>query len=169
MGFQVMTEGRADQPSPAPTETGSTAARNGTARRNHREIGFQQNGRGAGQPEELLKHLIECATVHLQGSTVRPLQRTPETFEEVLLEVTIDTTKYALIRIRPQTVAHVSLSPRERAICKLVVKGLPNKSIGEILEISPWTVATHLRRIFTKLEVTSRTAMVARILEDKLL
>jgi two-component system, NarL family, nitrate/nitrite response regulator NarL len=57
----------------------------------------------------------------------------------------------------------------ELAIARLIAKGLPNKCIGDILEISPWTVATHLRRIFVKLGVTSRAAMVARLGEENLL
>ncbi|NJR74225.1 MAG: helix-turn-helix transcriptional regulator [Scytonema sp. CRU_2_7] len=62
-----------------------------------------------------------------------------------------------------------SLSPREKAIAKLVAQGLPNKLIGINLDISPWTVATHLRRIFVKLGVTSRTAMIARVFKENLL
>jgi len=34
-----------------------------------------------------------------------------------------------------------------------------------VLEISTWTVATHLRRIFAKVGVSSRAAMIARLLE----
>jgi DNA-binding CsgD family transcriptional regulator len=63
----------------------------------------------------------------------------------------------------------ISLSPRELEIVRLVAKGLPNKSIADILEISPWTVATHLRRIFTKLSVGTRAAMIARSIEMHLL
>lgn len=37
------------------------------------------------------------------------------------------------------------------------------------LDISPWTVSTHLRRIFVKLGVTSRAAMVAKLMEDNCL
>lgn len=63
----------------------------------------------------------------------------------------------------------ISLSPREKAIAQLVAQGLPNKCIGTQLHISPWTVATHLRRMFAKLNVTSRTAMICRLLQENLL
>jgi DNA-binding CsgD family transcriptional regulator len=45
----------------------------------------------------------------------------------------------------------------------MVAAGYPNKTIASILEISSWTVASHLRRIFIKLEVSSRAAMAARL------
>jgi two-component system nitrate/nitrite response regulator NarL len=63
----------------------------------------------------------------------------------------------------------VSLSPRELSIARLIAQGLPNKHISLVLEISPYTVATHLRRIFVKLGVSSRAAMVARLHEKRLL
>ena len=62
-----------------------------------------------------------------------------------------------------------SLSPREQEIVRMVAQGYPNKVIADVLEISTWTVGTHLRRIFAKLAVTSRAAMVARIMEQGLL
>lgn len=43
----------------------------------------------------------------------------------------------------------------------MVAKGYPNKTIAAVLEISGWTVNTHLRRIFAKLGVHNRAAMVA--------
>lgn len=61
------------------------------------------------------------------------------------------------------------LSPRELAIARLVARGLPNKAIGNLLDISPWTVATHLRRIFGKVQVSSRAAMVASLTRQNLL
>jgi DNA-binding CsgD family transcriptional regulator len=39
--------------------------------------------------------------------------------------------------------------------------------IASVLDISEWTVGTHLRRVFTKLEVNSRAAMVARLLGEE--
>jgi DNA-binding NarL/FixJ family response regulator len=40
--------------------------------------------------------------------------------------------------------------------------GKQNKHIAKQLKISEWTVSTHLRRIFAKLGVASRAAMVYR-------
>ena len=57
------------------------------------------------------------------------------------------------------------LSPREQEIVRMVAKGHPNKVIADVLNISSWTVCTHLRRIFAKLGVGSRAAMVAQLLE----
>ena len=45
----------------------------------------------------------------------------------------------------------------------MVAQGLTNSAIAGKLELSPWTVSTHLRRIFAKLDVTTRAAMVAVI------
>ncbi len=57
------------------------------------------------------------------------------------------------------------LSPREQEIARMVMKGYPNKTIAAVLDISVWTVGTHLRRIFTKLGVVNRAAMVAQLVE----
>lgn len=52
------------------------------------------------------------------------------------------------------------LTERELEIATLVALGRPNKQIADRLHISEWTVSTHLRRIFVKLGVRSRAAMV---------
>jgi DNA-binding CsgD family transcriptional regulator len=51
----------------------------------------------------------------------------------------------------------------------MVAQGYPNKTIASVLEISTFTVSSYLRRIFAKLGVNSRAAMVARLMEDHLL
>jgi len=56
-----------------------------------------------------------------------------------------------------------TLSPRERQIARLVADGATNRAIGSVLDISLWTVSTHLRRIFAKLGVGSRAEMVAQL------
>jgi DNA-binding NarL/FixJ family response regulator len=52
------------------------------------------------------------------------------------------------------------LTERELQIATLVASGHANKQIAKQLRISEWTVSTHLRRIFIKLHVDSRAAMV---------
>ena len=54
------------------------------------------------------------------------------------------------------------LTEREFQIARLVALGRLNKQIAHQLHISEWTVATHLRRIFAKLGVDTRAAMVYR-------
>ena len=54
------------------------------------------------------------------------------------------------------------LTPRELQIVALVAEGNVNKQIADVLRISEWTVSTHLRRIFAKLGVDTRAAMVSR-------
>ena len=56
-----------------------------------------------------------------------------------------------------------SLSSREIEILQMVSRGLTNKEIARVLQISQYTVRNHLNHISSKLEVTDRTeaAMVA--------
>lgn len=50
------------------------------------------------------------------------------------------------------------LTDREGEVLALLVQGLSNNEIGEELGVSPHTVKNHLRSIYSKLGVTSRTA-----------
>jgi DNA-binding CsgD family transcriptional regulator len=55
------------------------------------------------------------------------------------------------------------LSDRERDITALVARGLPTGEIARRLYLSPWTVKDHLKAIFDKVGVSSRTELVAAI------
>jgi DNA-binding CsgD family transcriptional regulator len=85
--------------------------------------------------------------------------------EEVLIDTEVDGARYLLVRMRRLEHNRIQLSPREQEIVRMVAKGHPNKVIADVLNISSWTVCTHLRRIFAKLGVGSRAAMVAQLLE----
>jgi DNA-binding CsgD family transcriptional regulator len=90
--------------------------------------------------------------------------------EEVLLDVQVDGVRGLLMRLPPQpSRLALVISPREGEIARMVARGYPNKTIAGVLEISTWTVGTYLRRIFAKLNVGSRAAMVARLMEEGLL
>ena len=60
----------------------------------------------------------------------------------------------------------VSLSDREREVLRLVVDGASNDEIGARLGISSRTVESHLRRLFERLAVASRTELAARALRE---
>ena len=62
----------------------------------------------------------------------------------------------------------MGLSRREAEILKLVAAGLSNPEIGQKLVISPRTVDAHLRSIFAKIEVTSRSAATRFAMEHNL-
>jgi len=53
-----------------------------------------------------------------------------------------------------------NLTARELQIVQLVATGHSNKLISKHLQISEWTVSSHLRRIFLKLGVETRAQMV---------
>lgn len=88
--------------------------------------------------------------------------------EEIVLDVEVDGERWCLTRcvVEPVQGPPPALSPREQEIARMVAKGYANKSIASVLDISSWTVSSHLRRIYAKLGVSSRAAMVARLLEN---
>ncbi|MFA6470317.1 MAG: response regulator transcription factor [Bacteroidota bacterium] len=63
--------------------------------------------------------------------------------------------------------AEYKLSPREREILDLVIKSYTNQQIAEQLYLSVHTIDTHLRNIYEKLQVHSRTEAVAKILQHQ--
>ncbi|HKF47380.1 MAG TPA: helix-turn-helix transcriptional regulator [Terracidiphilus sp.] len=85
--------------------------------------------------------------------------------EAVLCDMELDGARYLLVRMPGKSRERLQLSPREHEIVRMVAKGHPNKIIADVLNISSWTVCTHLRRIFAKMGVGSRAAMVAQLLE----
>ncbi len=60
------------------------------------------------------------------------------------------------------------LTDRERDVLNLMVEGLTRKDIAERLFISPSTVLTHSRNIYTKLHVHTRGSAVAKALKERL-
>jgi DNA-binding CsgD family transcriptional regulator len=68
----------------------------------------------------------------------------------------------------PRTMAG-SLTGREVEVLRLVATGKTNRAIAEDLSISEKTVARHIANIFTKLDLSSRSAATAYAYEHKLL
>ena len=58
------------------------------------------------------------------------------------------------------------LTERERDILRLMADGLLKKEIAETLDISVHTVSTHMRRVYSKLHVSTNTGAVAKALRE---
>lgn len=61
------------------------------------------------------------------------------------------------------------LSEKEKAVLKSLVDGNSYKMVGTSLNISIDTVRTHIRNIYEKLQVNSKSAAVAKALKDRIL
>ena len=68
----------------------------------------------------------------------------------------------------PPLISDEELSPRENEIVRLIARGLPNKTIAYVLDISPHTVQTYVRRMFDKKQVRNRAALVASVFGERL-
>ena len=109
----------------------------------------------------LMAELLECADE-------QPVVQPPIVNPQVVLDVVVSGRRYQLVRAASCDPA-VSLSSRELEIARMIAAGHTNRTIAAVLEISPWTVSTHLRRVFAKLNVGSRAAMVAQLVAAGLL
>ena len=119
--------------------------------------------------ETLVRQLVAHArnTAQAPSRPVSQAEASQEDSGEVLVDCEVDGVRCLLARTRSAPAEPVHLSPRELEVARMIAKGYPNKIIASVLEISVWTVSTHLRRIFAKLGVTSRAAMVTSIFKHR--
>lgn len=68
-------------------------------------------------------------------------------------------------RAGQDTASLARLTPREREVLALLSKGCVDKEIAQALSISVWTVHGHVKKIFERLHVRTRTEAVVRYLE----
>ena len=70
------------------------------------------------------------------------------------------------LRVQGRRAAQQPLTGRQRELLALVASGCDNIAIACLLGLSPATVRKHLENAFARLEVSSRTAAVAKICPD---
>jgi DNA-binding CsgD family transcriptional regulator len=71
-----------------------------------------------------------------------------------------------LARVSGRRPSDSGLTPTEDRIVALVAEGQTNKEVAAALYLSPKTVEAHLRSVFRKLGVRSRTALARHVLAD---
>ncbi|HTQ91608.1 MAG TPA: LuxR C-terminal-related transcriptional regulator, partial [Streptosporangiaceae bacterium] len=138
--------------------------------------------------EEAVKHLERCrsapelARSHLvygewlrrqrrRRDARRQLRTAHEIFTSMGAEAFAERTRIELLavgeRARQRTAATESdLTPQEAQIARLVSQGQSNRDIAGQLFLSPSTVDYHLRKVFRKLGVASRTQLARAMAAD---
>jgi len=71
--------------------------------------------------------------------------------------------------VRPPQAADYELTAHETRVLKLLTEGHSYKTAAEELGVSPHAVSFHLRRIYEKLEVHSKSEAVAKALRHRLI
>jgi DNA-binding CsgD family transcriptional regulator len=109
--------------------------------------------------EEMARpHIIEALQAMLTHAERMPLRFAHANGSGLTLTLQHGHVRCVLVADLPG--APAVLSPRELQVARLVARGSTNRAIAARLEISAWTVSTHLRRIFAKLRVGTRAEMV---------
>jgi ATP/maltotriose-dependent transcriptional regulator MalT len=85
-----------------------------------------------------------------------------ETFESAPVPGSVDGS-------RPPDSDSDAITARERDVLSMIGEGHSNKRIARNLEISPETVKSHVKHIFSKLDVATRSAAVSRAMSLGLL
>jgi DNA-binding CsgD family transcriptional regulator len=72
--------------------------------------------------------------------------------------------RWSAVQARPES-GWEALTPMERKVALLVADGHTNRSAAEELVLSASTVGTHLRNVFSKLDVNSRVQLTRLVLQ----
>jgi DNA-binding CsgD family transcriptional regulator len=70
-----------------------------------------------------------------------------------------------LVTAEPETNGWAAMTTSELTVARLVAEGLTNREVADRLFVSPHTVNSHLRHVFSKLGINSRVEL-ARVARD---
>ena len=121
--------------------------------------------------------MLEMARNRLSAALLTPPSKEAEellagclaAFEACNASEYAEVTRSLIMRLRNTQSDLLRLTNRERDIVRLVAQGLTNAEIALQIHISVRTVTTHLDRIYSKLAVGSRTALVYAMTERSIL
>jgi DNA-binding NarL/FixJ family response regulator len=115
------------------------------------------------------RYVVICPESHCESFTEQDLSYFPKNLtDSVVGQLRLNNQHCIIVEVESDAIEDnksditTLLTARELQIVQLIARGNPNKQIAHRLHISEWTVSTHLRRIFAKLGVDSRAAMVYR-------
>jgi DNA-binding CsgD family transcriptional regulator len=118
------------------------------------------------QPFELGRTLLVSGVIQRRMRRQKParelLHRAIDTFEELDAPLWTAKARVELGRVGGRAPAPETLTPTEETVARLVSEGSTNREVAESLFMSVHTVDAHLRRIYRKLGIRSRTELAKR-------
>jgi DNA-binding NarL/FixJ family response regulator len=122
-------------------------------------------------PDKILKAICAGASGYLLKGA--PPEKIAEAIHEVLnggapMNARIAKSVLTMFARLAGPAKDYGLTPREKEVLELLVNGLTKKEIAARVDVSYHTVDTHLRNIYTKLQVHTRSGAVAKAVQEKL-
>lgn len=99
--------------------------------------------------------LAEIRSLHGGGSPISPLIA-----RQILTRFRAAPTAAAHAVPARSNESATALSAREKEVLELITKGFTADEIAKLMQVSPHTVQTYVRRIYTKLKVTSKAEAI---------
>jgi DNA-binding CsgD family transcriptional regulator len=129
-----------------------------------RSLGQQERaGRGGFQRARTLLALGGALRRRKRKREAREaLEEAARTFDELGAAIWAERAREEAGRIGGRATSGDELTPTERKVVELAAQGLLNREIAAALFVSPKTVEFHLRNVFRKLGVRSRTELARR-------
>ena len=114
-------------------------------------VGVSPQNHGVVEPARLLEYLKEAVS---GGAPISPeiARRVVAQFRD----------------IRPPNLIDYQLTPHETRLLKLLIDGHNYKTAAVALKVSVNTIATHMRHVYEKLQVHSKSEAVAKALRNRL-
>jgi DNA-binding NarL/FixJ family response regulator len=101
----------------------------------------------------------------LLDPVLKALNRSDLKTEDILLRVKYYFQELLQLPSSHDNSALASLTPREREVLELLSKGYVDKEIAQAMGIGIWTVHDHIKNIFQRLRVRTRTEAAIRYME----
>jgi len=102
------------------------------------------------------KNLIdEIRSLHNGGSPISPLIA-----RKILTRFRNENKKNVTLNEKASVKLNVGLSMREQEVLEYITKGFSSNEIAGLISVSPHTILTYVRRIYTKLKVTSKAEAI---------
>jgi NarL family two-component system response regulator LiaR len=109
----------------------------------------------------VISYLFKKVSADDLAKTIRAAHQGFSTFATEVTDILVRSVRH------PRSIFS-TLTPREREVLALIVKGMGNAEIAKQLMISPSTTKSHVSNILTKLNVTSRSEVIVLVLEHNL-